>query len=112
MTRERGVGRCVGGGESGIGTAPSGIDGDDLTAAPTDQEDPVQTLSEDLQEFHVWERSVKETIGGRYFINIFIYIILYTYYTILYLLLLLKLMLDKNVPSCGGKVALQGKARL
>lgn len=42
-------------------TALSGIDGDNLTATPTDQEDPVETLSEDLQEFHVWETRVKET---------------------------------------------------
>lgn len=42
--------------ESLIETALSGIDGDHLTAASTDQEDPVESLSEDLQEFHVWER--------------------------------------------------------
>lgn len=45
-------------------TALSGIDGDDLTAASTDQEDPVESLSEDFQEFHVLERWVKETKGG------------------------------------------------
>lgn len=65
------------------GTALSGIDGDNLTAAPTDQEDPVETLSEDLQEFHVWEMRVKETqeadtSAQRYQMQI----ILHTYYII------------------------------
>jgi len=32
---------------------PLGVDGDDLTAAAPNQEDPVQTLQEDLQELHV-----------------------------------------------------------
>lgn len=39
---------------------PSGVDGDDLSAATADQHHPVQLLSEDLQEFHVLEL-VKET---------------------------------------------------
>lgn len=32
---------------------PSGVDGDDLSAATADQHYPVQLLGEDLQEFHV-----------------------------------------------------------
>lgn len=66
----KGCGAICRGRVSVIGTALSGIDGDNLTAASTDQEDPVETLSEDLQEFHIWERRVKETRGGRYIINI------------------------------------------
>lgn len=46
------------------GTAVSGVDGDDLAAASADQEDPVETISEDLKELHVWERRVKETRGN------------------------------------------------
>lgn len=41
--------------------ALSGVDSDDLAAASADQEDPVETLGEDLEELHVWERRVKET---------------------------------------------------
>ena len=37
------------------GTTLSRVDGDDLTPAAADQEDPVEALCEDLQEFHVWE---------------------------------------------------------
>lgn len=33
------------------------IDGDDFTATAPHQEDPVQTLEENLQELHVWEES-------------------------------------------------------
>lgn len=55
-----------------VGTALSGIDSDNLTTASTDQEDPVETLSEDLQEFHVYDRRVKENRGGRNTINIII----------------------------------------
>lgn len=39
---------------------PSGVDGDDLSAATADQHHPVQLLGEDLQEFHVCAL-VKET---------------------------------------------------
>lgn len=39
-------------GEEG-GAALSGVDGDDLAAASADQEDPVETLGEDLEELHV-----------------------------------------------------------
>lgn len=48
------------------GTALSGVDSDNLTAASADQEDPVEPLSEDLEELHVWERRVKETGGGKF----------------------------------------------
>lgn len=48
------------------GTALSGVDGDNLAAASADQEDPVETLSEDLKELHVWERRVKETRGSKF----------------------------------------------
>lgn len=34
---------------------PSGVDGDDLTAPSTHQQDPVETLGEHLQELHVCE---------------------------------------------------------
>ena len=44
----------------GEGAAFSGVDGDDLAAASADQEDPVETVSEDLEELHVLKRSVKE----------------------------------------------------
>ncbi len=61
------IGRGWGRGEEGVvtgeGTALSGVDGDNLAAASADQEDPVETLSEDLKELHVWERRVKETRG-------------------------------------------------
>lgn len=60
VTQEKAVGAVRRGRVSVVGTALSGIDGDNLPAASTDQEDPVKTLSEDLQEFHVWERRVKE----------------------------------------------------
>lgn len=43
-----------GGAGLGKGVGPSGVDGDDLAAASADQEDPVETLREDLQELHVW----------------------------------------------------------
>lgn len=49
----------------GEGTALSGVDSDNLSAASADQEDPVETLSEDLEELHVWERKVKETTGRK-----------------------------------------------
>lgn len=65
-----GCGAVRRGGVLVIGTALSGINGDNLTATPTDQEDPVETLSEDLQKLHVWERRVKDSRGGRYIINI------------------------------------------
>lgn len=48
------------------GLGLSGVDGDDLTATPADQEDPVETLSEDLKELHVWERRVKETGASKF----------------------------------------------
>lgn len=66
----KGCGAVRWGGVSVIETALSGIDGDNLAATSTDQEDPVETLSEDLQEFHVWERRVKETRGGRYTVSV------------------------------------------
>ena len=34
-------------------SALSRVDGDDLATATTNQEDPVETLSQDLQELHV-----------------------------------------------------------
>lgn len=34
-----------------------GVDGDDFTATASNQEDPIQTLEENLQELHVWENS-------------------------------------------------------
>lgn len=34
-----------------------GVDGDDFTATTSNQEDPIQTLEENLQELHVWENS-------------------------------------------------------
>lgn len=37
-----------------VETAISGVDGDDLAATSTDQEDPVEALGEDLEELHVW----------------------------------------------------------
>lgn len=46
-----------GGGEGRVlekGADPSGVYGDDLAAATADQQDPVKTLCEDLQELHVW----------------------------------------------------------
>lgn len=58
MTKEKG------GDVSAMETALSGIDGDDLTATSTDQKNPVESLSEDFQEFHVLEKWVKETKGG------------------------------------------------
>lgn len=33
------------------------VDGDDFTATASHQQDPVQTLKENLQELHVWEES-------------------------------------------------------
>lgn len=50
---------------AGEGAALSGVDGDDLAAASADQEDPVETLSENLEELHVWEERVKETSGTK-----------------------------------------------
>lgn len=40
----------------------SGVDGDDLAAASADEKDPVETISENLKELHVWERRVKEHV--------------------------------------------------
>lgn len=48
----RGRGPGALGGRSGR-SWPSGVDGDDLSAATADQHHPVQLLSEDLQELHV-----------------------------------------------------------
>lgn len=39
--------------DRGVGAALSRVDGDDLTAASTNQEDPIEALSEDLKELHV-----------------------------------------------------------
>lgn len=51
---------------TGEGTAFSGVDCDNLAAASADQEDPVETISEDLEELHVWKRRVKGTRGSKY----------------------------------------------
>lgn len=59
--KEGWMGRCL-----RKGTALSGVDSDNLTAASADQEDPVEPLSEDLEELHVWERRVKETGGSKF----------------------------------------------
>lgn len=48
------------------GAAFSRVDSDNLPAASADQEDPVETLSKDFKELHVWERMVKETRSGDY----------------------------------------------
>lgn len=37
-----------------------GVNGDDFTAAASNQEDPVQALHENLQELHVWEGKSQE----------------------------------------------------
>lgn len=39
--------------------SPSGVDGNDLTASSTHEEDPVETFSQDLKEFHVCMSEVK-----------------------------------------------------
>lgn len=42
-------------------SALSRVDGDDLTTATANQENPVETFSQDLKELHVWEGAkVKE----------------------------------------------------
>lgn len=64
----------------GEGSALSGVDSDNLAAASADQEDPVETLGEDLEELHVWERRVKETCRAFYNPS---YIISFMYLTVI-----------------------------
>lgn len=47
------IGICNTTGGRGRSSRPSGVDGDDFTAAAADQHHAVQVLREDLEEFHV-----------------------------------------------------------
>lgn len=40
--------------------SPSRVDSDDLTSTSTHEEDPVETLSQDLEELHVCVNEVKK----------------------------------------------------
>lgn len=62
MSNTKGRGESWGEEVGGVGADVSGVDGDDLPAASAYQEDPVQTLSEDFQELHVWGGGLKKIV--------------------------------------------------